>query len=359
MRSSLLCLLALAFFGMAATHAVSDPTPAVPRYTFSWPLNESSPAPRGGSTKGAPVILDTLESPAWHALQEGGLTTLERDRRAILAMTGDYRVSFDFLEIANFTPNMPRDRPYQSWGTERVYLDRDEATYISLVHILEMHIVQPDGSLGEPIVQKHWRQDWQYEPKQLVEFKGKERWERHATSAAQRRGQWSQTISQTDESPRYASLGHWQHSADFSTWLSADTSRPLPRREAARADYQVLLGTNRISVVATGWLQEENNLKTVLTSDGQLDVAHPYRAREYGVARYERLRDADFAAATQYFERTREFWLGQGSRALRRRHWPIRQTLGIRRRLGERTRAGNTSRQTHSDRVQRHRAAGA
>jgi hypothetical protein len=224
-------------------------------------------------------------------------------------MAGDYRVSFDFLEIANFAPDAMRDRPYQSWGTERVYLDRDEGTYISLVHILEMRIVQADGSLSEPIVQKHWRQDWQYEPRQLVEFKGRGRWERRPTTLAERRRQWSQTISQTDESPRYASFGHWQHRADFSTWLSADTSRPLPRREAARSDYQVLLGTNRISVVATGWLQEENNLKTVLSASGQLNLVHPYRAREYGVARYERLRDADFAAATQYFERTRRFWL--------------------------------------------------
>ena len=71
---------------------------------------------------------------------------------------------------------------------------------------------------------------------------------------------------QVDESPRYASVGRWQHTASFSTWLSADTWRPLPRREwSVRDDYHVLLGTNRHTVGPTGWLQEENNLKAVLT----------------------------------------------------------------------------------------------
>jgi len=57
-----------------------------------------------------------------------------------------------------------------------------------------------------------------------------------------------------------------------------------------------------------GWLQEENNLKTVLTPAGGASTPSHYLAREYGVAHYERLKDADFNAATQYFERTKAFW---------------------------------------------------
>ena len=34
----------------------------------------------------------------------------------------------------------------------------------------------------------------------------------------------------------------------------------------------------------------------------------PYLAREYGVARYERLQAADFGAADEYYERTKKFW---------------------------------------------------
>jgi hypothetical protein len=224
-------------------------------------------------------------------------------------MAGDYRVTFDFLEIEVFQPRAERDKPYQSWGTERVYVDSDTGTSISLVHILDMRIVQDDGKLSEPIVTKHWRQSWQYEPRELVEYKGGNRWDKRKLGSADRAGQWSQTVYQVDESPRYASLGHWTHSGSFSTWSSGDTWRPLPRREwSVRSDYQVLLGTNRHTITSTGWLQEENNLKLVLAKDGTVDSARPYLAREYGVARYSRIRGTDFGAADEYYQRTRSFW---------------------------------------------------
>jgi hypothetical protein len=297
----------------AATAAAADPgasagsasSAAPSRYTFSWPLNAANAEPRGGSSRGEPVTLDTRDSPAWRALQASGLSAFERDRRAILAIAGDYRASFDFLEIAIYTPGAARDRPYQSWGTERVYVDQDRGGFISLVHILELRTVKDDGTVSEPIVQRHWREDWQYEPQQLIEFKGGRQWQRRELAASERRGRWSQTVSQVDDSPRYSSTGRWEHSTNFSTWISGDTWRPLPRRESRRKDYQVLSGTNRVTLTATGWLQEENNLKTVVTGGAAADH---YLAREYGVARYDRLRDADFAAATQYFERTQAFW---------------------------------------------------
>ena len=114
---------------------------------------------------------------------------------------------------------------------------------------------------------------------------------------------------QVDESPRYAGLGSWEHTASFSSWRSADTWRPLPRREwSVRKDYQVLVGTNRHTITSTGWIQEENNLKGVLTDDRKLAAEQPYVAREYGVARYERLQNPDFAAADEYYERTKRFW---------------------------------------------------
>lgn len=299
---------ALAICGTGQAQETKAPE-AVPRYTFSWPLDGSNLKPRGGTTKGAPITLDTAESPEWKALQEKGLATQERDRRAILAMGGTYRVSFDFLEVAPFAAAAKPNAPYQSWGTEKVYVDRNEPRFVSLVHILEMRVVQADGKLSDPMVIKHWRQDWAYEPAQIVEYKGIDRWERRALPAADASGAWSQTVYQVDESPRYASIGRWQHTPSFSTWISADTWRPLPRREwSVRSDYQVLQGTNRHTVIATGWTQEENNLKAVLTDQRALADSTPFVAREYGVARYERIRDADFAAADQYYQRTKVFW---------------------------------------------------
>jgi hypothetical protein len=293
--------------------AATPPAPGAPqRYTFTWQLGQpDAPAPRGGTTRGPAITLDNDPSKAWTALQEPGLAPFERDRRAILAMAGDYRVTFDFLEVETFPPQTPRDKPYQSWGTEHVYVDADSGKSISLVHILNMRIIQDDGTVSEPMVTKHWRQTWQYEPTDIVEYKGRDRWDRRKLAAADSSGQWSQTVYQVDESPRYASVGRWTHSSSFSTWISGDTWRPLPRREwSVRKDYQVLLGTNRHTITATGWVQEENNLKAVLTADRAIDPAQPYLAREYGVARYSQVRGADTAAADEYYQRTRAFWDG-------------------------------------------------
>lgn len=279
------------------------------RYTFSWPLGGDALQPRGGTSKGAPIALDTSPSQEWQALQARGLTQFERDRRAILAMQGTYRVSFDFLEIAQYEAGAKRNAPYQSWGTEKVYVDSDAGKRISLVHILEMRIVQKDGSISEPMVTKHWRQDWQYEPTHIVEYRGNDRWIRRKLVATESKNAWVQSVYQVDESPRYASIGKWEHSTSFSSWLSGDTWRPLPRREwSVRNDYQVLLGTNRHTINSTGWLQEENNLKAAIGTDRQLQSVKPFLGREYGVARYERMRDADFAAADSYYAATKNFW---------------------------------------------------
>jgi len=289
--------------------AADSPPTSPPRYTFSWPLDGSGLMPRGGTTKGPAVTLDQSESPAWQALQKQGLSDFERDRRAILAMAGTYRVTFDFLEVTPFGAQDQPKAPYQSWGTEKVYVDSDTGEAISLVHILEMRIVQPDGKVSEPMVTKHWRQDWTYQPKQLVEYQGNDRWERRPLASGAAAGRWAQSVYQVDESPRYAGVGKWEHTASFSSWVSGETWRPLPRREwSVRQDYQVLAGTNRHTIFPTGWVLEENNLKAVLTAARELDPSRPYVAREYGVARYERIRDADFVAADEYYERTKEFW---------------------------------------------------
>jgi hypothetical protein len=304
-------LIALLFVAAAPAQEPAKPA-ATPqqRYTFSWPLSgDPALAPRGGTTRGPELVIDRNPTEAWNALQQPGLAALERDRRAILAMAGGYRVTFDFLEVTPFAPDAKRDKPYQSWGVERVYVDRDDGRFISLSHILEMRIVDKDGKLSEPFVTKHWRQDWQYEPAEVVEYLGRERWGRRMLKRPDAAGQWSQTVYQVDESPRYASVGKWEHSPSMSTWLSGDTWRPLPRREwSVRKDYQVLIGTNRHTIIPTGWIQEENNLKGVLTDDRKLAADQPYRSREYGVARYERLQNPEFAAADEYYERTRKFW---------------------------------------------------
>lgn len=279
------------------------------RYTFSWPIGEGSLKPRGASTKGAEVTLDTEPAEEWKRLHAAGLSNFERDRRAILAMAGPHRVSFDFLEVARFDPALKPDAPYQSWGTEYVFVSEDREDFIALQHVLVMRVLQQDGSESEPFVTRHWRQEWGYEADVALAYQGSNAWVLRKIPDSQRRGAWVQSVYQVDDSPRYAASGRWQHSDSFSTWISDETWRPLPRREwSVRNDYQVLLGTNRHTITPSGWMQEENNLKLALDETGKPRATMPYLAREYGVARYQRIKDYDFAPGQDYFEKTEPFW---------------------------------------------------
>jgi hypothetical protein len=272
------------------------------QFIFAWPLDEKALKPRGASTRGAPVVLDNAPAQAWQRLREPGLSALERDRRAILAMAGPYRVSFDFLEVVRFDPRLKPDAPYQSWSTEYVFVAEDRPDFIALQHILVMRMQLEGGKVSEPMVVRHWRQEWRYEAESLLVYEGANTWARRAVPAGERRGTWVQSVLQVDDSPRYAARGRWQHAGAVSTWISDETWRPLPRREfSVRKDYDVLVGTNRHTITAQGWVQEENNLKLAL--DGRR-----YLAREYGVARYERMKDYDFSAGEKYYARTEPFW---------------------------------------------------
>ena len=280
------------------------------QYTFAWPFAEGSEmAPRGGSSKGEPLTLLQTPSADWEALQSPGLSSFERDRRAILAMAGEYRASFDFIEVAGFVAGHQPTRPYQSWGTEKVYVLADDGERIVLQHLLVMRIVQEDGAISEPFVTKHWRQDWTYEPERTLAYRGQHRWDWVEVPSEQRRGAWSQTVWQVDDSPRYGGVGQWQHQGNYSSWEGGEGWRPLPRREwSVREDYQVLVGSNRHTITPIGWVHEQQNNKVALSGAGQLRADTPVLAREFGYNRYERIIGTDFQAGDDYLAATDAFW---------------------------------------------------
>lgn len=280
------------------------------QYTFAWMFaDDNAMQPRGGTTRGPAVTLDERAAPAFEALQAPGLSPRERDRRAILAMVGDYRTSFDFIETVGLTPGYEPRRPYQSWGTERVYLVADEPDFISLQHIIVMHFQQEDGSVSEPMVVKHWRQDWRFEDREVHAFVGRNAFEKERLPRGRVKGAWTQTVYQVDDSPRYEALGRWVHAPGMSSWESEDRRRPLPRREfSVRDDYQALYGSHRITIYPTGWAMEEDALKLVLDENNEPASVRPYLAREAGLSRYERVLDYDFSAGDAYWEKTAPFW---------------------------------------------------
>jgi hypothetical protein len=277
------------------------------QYVFSWSLaDDCLPKPRGGSSRGAPITLDTTASAQWNALQQPGLAKFERDRRAILAMAGGYRASFEFLETVGYATDYKPPAPYQSWGTEYVYVVEDRGDFISLQHIMVMFVAEKDGRISQPMVMKHWRQDWHYQDTQLLEYVGNNRWKLRQLDKTTVQGTWSQSVYQVDDSPRYASIGTWQHNNSFSAWQSANTWRPLPRREhTVRNDYQVLEGTNRHVILPNGWVQEEQNQKLQLP---QKQGATTYVANELGNNRYQRVKNFDWRTGDTYWNKTGPFW---------------------------------------------------
>ena len=278
-------------------------------YVFGWSQlkEEKLKTPRGGSSIGPSVSLDLTPSQNWEKLQEKGISNFEKDRRAILAMLREYRVYFDFMETMGFTEDYSPSIPYQSWATEFVTLVEDKRDFISLQHILVIFSEMEDGSLSEPMVVKHWRQDWKYEDKSLNEYKGFNKWAKKRYGSFAVRGSWSQSVYQVDDSPRYQSYGIWDHQKNLSSWRGNETWRPLPRREfSIRDDYDVLIGSNLKTITPSGWVHEQNNKKVVLDENSQiLEVL----AKEIGLARYERIKGHDWSAGKDYWQATSEFWV--------------------------------------------------
>ncbi len=220
------------------------------------------------------------------------------DRRAILAMAGEYSIRFEFRETVSLANGYELKEPKLSGATEWVTVIEDAPGRISLQHVLvlgdEHHVV------------KHWRQDWVWQPAQTWTFEGHRRWTRRALSAAESQGQWEQSVWEVDDAPRYFGLGRWTHEDGVSSWTSAPTPRPLPRREyTTRNDYDVLMAVNRHAITPDGWVHEQDNTK-VVSRDGTRRAL----AREIGVNTYARLPAGhyDFSAGRDYWQQTAPFW---------------------------------------------------
>lgn len=244
----------------------------------------------------APALADgpIVQSP------EAARAAFEQDRQAILAMAGDFKVTFDMQES---TPWMAGYQPLErkiSGGYESVRVIEDSGTRIVLQHLLVV------GDEANPHVVKHWRQDWQYEPARILVYKGADRWEWEDVPEKMRAGRWSQTVWQVDDSPRYAGWGQWERVQGIRRWRSNWTMRPLARRDAIRNPvYDHYVGINRHQITPDGWIHWQDNTKMISARDG--GEPQPV-VQEYVLNTYTRFNGYNVAAADAYWEKTRSFW---------------------------------------------------
>jgi len=272
-------------------------------HVFGWPfLKAEEMQPRGGTSMGGKVTLFEGVKPEWKKLQEKGLSAKEKDRRAILAMQGAYRVSFDFIETIGFTADYKPPKPYFSWGTERVIVLEDKPGFISLQHVMVMYFKDKEGKETGPHVMKHWRQDWTYQDRSMHQYVGEMTWKK--AQVKKPAGAWTQAVYQVDDSPRYEVVGKWDHTGGKSTWKSEPCWRPLPRREfSVRKDYNVLGGVHEITLTPNGWVHMQNNRK-LNVAGGKVNVI----AHELGINRYEEISAPDLKAGDAAFKQTDPYW---------------------------------------------------
>lgn len=224
-------------------------------------------------------------------------TDVAADRKAILAMQGEYAVDFAFDETVLLAPDYERASAQRSGGDEVVIVVEDAPGRIVLQHILV------DAKSGH--VTKHWRQDWTYEAKSRFDFTADQTWTVHALPAEAIRGAWTQCVYEVSDAPRYCGTGRWTHANGVSTWTGDSGWRPLPRREyTKRSDYNAMQVVNRHTIVPGGWTHEQFNTKVRRNADG----SRTELAREFGFNDYRKSTDTDFAPAYRYWDATKGYW---------------------------------------------------
>jgi hypothetical protein len=224
-----------------------------------------------------------------------------QDRATIMAMAGNFRVTFDMQESTSWMDGYEPLEPKKSGGYESVRVIEDTGDRIVLQHLLVT------GSEDNSYVVKHWRQDWQYEPTRILTFSGEDSWELTDVPEAMRAGRWSQTVYQVDDSPRYAGWGQWETVLGVQRWRSNWTTRPLARRDAVRGPvYDRYVGINRHQMTPTGWIHWQDNTKMMPAADGSGEMVPV--VQEYVLNTYERFDGYNVSAADTYWNQTAEFW---------------------------------------------------
>lgn len=254
----------------------------------------------------APIATSSGDMPA---------DTFDQDRKAVLAMLGEYEVDFEFRETLVLQSGYEPQVSDSTGAHEVVILVEDSGSRISLQHLLV------SGKNGH--VTKHWRQDWEYQARMRFEFSEDQTWRLRTIPAALTQRAWTQCVFEVSDAPRYCGTGRWKHRNGAgnatSTWTSDVDWRPLPRREyTRRKDYNALQVVNRHTITPLGWGHEQDNTKAVRS--GERVTAE--LVREFGFNDYRRSQGFDFKPAYDYWKASSGYW------ARVRAQWALRFVAG-------------------------------
>lgn len=218
----------------------------------------------------------------------------KQDAEAIKKMCGCYEVTFNFAETFNYSSDSlyKPSKIKQDKALEYAGLVIDENDKVSIQHLLQV------GNPAEPMIIKHWRQDWLFENTDFYMYNADNQWTFEEKSKREVKNQWTQKVYQVDDSPRYEGSGSWVHVDGKSYWENTTTA-PLARREyTTRSDYNLLMRGNRHEIKDYGWLHDQNNSK-IIREKGKEDLL---LAKEKGYNTYVKVDDSRCAVAAQWWE---------------------------------------------------------
>lgn len=217
------------------------------------------------------------------------------DRESIKDMCGCYEITFKYTET--FAPEIDYEKKldYTAAALEWAELVEDSENEISIQHLLVVN---------DTMVVKHWRQDWEYENREVFYYEKDNSWNFQSLPSEVVKGQWTQKVYQVDDSPRYSGSATWIH-ADGRDYWENKTSAPLPRREyTKRDDYNVMMRGNRQEITEYGWLHEQDNDK-VIREDGAEDVL---LVQEKGYNIYTKVADEKCQVARDWWKEHKGYW---------------------------------------------------
>lgn len=221
-----------------------------------------------------------------------------QDAKAIQSMCGCYEIKFNFAETFAYPKDSVSYKPSpvkHETALEWAVLIEDQPQKKSIQHLL---------IVGRGMIVKHWRQDWTFENQRFYTYNGFNDWTFKTVPAQSVKGQWTQSVFEVDDKPRYTGSASWIHVDGRDFWQNT-TNAPLPRREyTQRSDYNITRRLNTVELTPYGWVHNQDNDKIIKETSGETYVL----AQEKGYNTYTKVDDSRCEAAQKWWNEHQGFW---------------------------------------------------
>jgi len=221
----------------------------------------------------------------------------KKDLQAIDNLCGCFEVTFNYAEtFTNDSSKTYSAKPLNNHKViEYVLPIKKTPNEIVMQHILVV---------SDKVMIKHWRENWIYQNNVIWDYVNENTWSKRTLDNSKVAGEWTQTVWEVSDAPRYQGTSKWITTNNQTFWLNT-ADAPLPRREyTTRNDYNIMNRTNRLIVSDKGYMHEQDNIK-IIRKAGQSDSILAY---EKGYNHYVRVDDSHCEKAKEFWKKKEVFW---------------------------------------------------